>query len=92
MKCKLKNQFKLQVEMQQNSKNAEGDEYLSRHCKTLLFLEMFRISLFQATHSLTDCSSLLRVSVTSLAVMRIWLNHQHTWTQMLCLMPEAGHW
>ena len=34
-----------------------------------LVLEMFRISLLLATHSKTDCNSLLRVSVTSLAVV-----------------------
>ena len=32
-------------------------------------LEMFRASLLLATHSKTDCNSLLRVSVTSLAVV-----------------------
>ena len=35
----------------------------------LLVLEMFRTSLLLATHSKTDCNSLLRVSVTSLAVV-----------------------
>jgi hypothetical protein len=42
----------------------------------------------------TDCNSLLRVSVTSLAVVAdvYMVDYQHTWKQMLCLMPVAGHW
>jgi hypothetical protein len=35
----------------------------------LLVLEVFRTSLLLATHSKTDCNYLLRVSVTSLAVV-----------------------
>ena len=35
----------------------------------LLVLEMFRAILLLATHFKTDCNSLLRVSVTSLAVV-----------------------